>query len=262
MGSPYQTPDLATILRTLAGHTQAQSSQSSPTNQSTGYPDQFSTFQTLSYAQNSHVQSQIPVSDSGTSSTAIVGTSTKPVQASNSRPPELASAPKPNSDIDPTTITTWSPALRYVTKLLSQNEQLVQHIKKLIKSQHDHERQWWKGRDSVIQERRKREESRNAINDVLRAIGGLVDTSAPDEPDSDEAALAAYDRKVHQAMHQMFKSFNKDLTEMGIPFFGTKSHLIREDGTPDTGTVPTMTRKELGQLQRRMLQFLEDMCKD
>jgi len=65
-----------------------------------------------------------------------------------------------------------------------------------------------------------------------------------------------------------------DLAAMGVPFFGTKSHLIKlpiesaidevtsasstESDTKDAG----ITKAELLSLQKRMLQFLEDMFND
>lgn len=51
--------------------------------------------------------------------------------------------------VDPSTITEWPAALKYVMKTVSQSEELQTKIKKLIRTQHEHERQWWAGREAL-----------------------------------------------------------------------------------------------------------------
>jgi len=73
----------------------------------------------------------------------------------------------------------------------------------------------------------------------------------------------------------MVDAMRTDLAAIGIPFFGTKNHLIREvPKEPNIGEPATIaslgsdaknakiTRAELLSLQKRMLQFLEDMFKE
>ncbi len=71
----------------------------------------------------------------------------------------------------------------------------------------------------------------------------------------------------------MIDSFTKELTVMGIPFFGTKRDLIR-DAPDKEGPVAakypdnepmirgTISRRDLLDLQRRMIETLEDLCRD
>ena len=67
----------------------------------------------------------------------------------------------------PSKITTWPPALRYVTKLLVPNPDFTRRIAHLIHTQHRHERQWWSGREALVQKLESREEGRKKLNDVL-----------------------------------------------------------------------------------------------
>lgn len=65
------------------------------------------------------------------------------------------------------TITTWPPALRYVTKFIATNEAAMHRIRHLIQTQHEHERQWWDGRVSLVTQQADREEGRRKLNSVL-----------------------------------------------------------------------------------------------
>ena len=161
----YQTPDLASILRTLSG----QSSQSlQPVAGASTVDTHYNTsqgtqggFNGISYVpEQPHITVAPPVNH--------------PYQhlppTEPSRPePRVTLEPKQTSkpSVDPKTITSWSPGLRYITKQVAQDEEFAERIKKLIKSQHSHERQWAKGREELLEGRRKREQGRNAINDVL-----------------------------------------------------------------------------------------------
>jgi len=66
----------------------------------------------------------------------------------------------------------------------------------------------------------------------------------------------------------MVNAMSTDLAAMGVPFFGTKSYLIREgtsDGTntalANDGSQAKLFKSELKGLQKQMLKFLEDMFK-
>ena len=161
----YQTPDLASILRTLSG----QNTNNLPPAVGTYAP-----------APQYSVAHRNTFEDPGTSYTPEQYQAPYPPPASSTHQflpvsraaqPEPRVKPEPNSNlksnVDPKTITSWPPALRYITKKVTQKEEFAAQIRKLIKSQHDHEKQWAKGREELIEGRRKREQGRNAINDVL-----------------------------------------------------------------------------------------------
>lgn len=90
------------------------------------------------------------------------------------------------------------------------------------------------------------------------------------DTEDDANELLLYDRKVHKASVEMVKAMSTELKDMGVPFFGTKSHLINRGTTSsvsigggvDGRTSPgkTIQELELVKLQRRMLEMLEDMC--
>lgn len=54
--------------------------------------------------------------------------------------------------VDTLTITTWPAALRYVMRTVGQNEETQLRIRGLIRSQHSHEQQWWKGREALLRQ--------------------------------------------------------------------------------------------------------------
>lgn len=72
-----------------------------------------------------------------------------------------------NATTDPSTITTWPAALKHVMRAVSQNEALQARIRRLIRSQHEHERQWWKGREALIAKQRARGEKKRQLDEVL-----------------------------------------------------------------------------------------------
>lgn len=84
-----------------------------------------------------------------------------------------------------------------------------------------------------------------------------------------EAELKAYDLKVYTATREMADSMCLQLKHLGVPFFGTGPNFITtsetsEDVQVQTNTKPIsgkITAEELLKLQRRMLQYLEDMYK-
>jgi hypothetical protein len=89
--------------------------------------------------------------------------------------------------------------------------------------------------------------------------------------------VAAYDTKVYRAASQMTDALISELRGLGIPFFKIRTDLIQDSpagtGTPDSGVAkiqepdPTgvssqITKSELVKLQQRMLELLEDLCKE
>jgi hypothetical protein len=78
--------------------------------------------------------------------------------------------------------------------------------------------------------------------------------------------LETFDMKVYKAQTQMVKEMMAALRKLGVPFFGTKSDLVRvagkeggDDGKDGQGMIE---EAELIKLQRRMLVILEDLCSD
>ncbi|KAF2458059.1 hypothetical protein BDY21DRAFT_264856, partial [Lineolata rhizophorae] len=131
-------------------------------------------------------------------------------------PPTLphASGKQEKPKIDPTTITDWSQGLRYVNKLTAANQHLSHVLPKMIAEQHRNEREWWEGREALIQKQRARQEGSKKIDDVLYS------------PEANGKELATYDKKVINASQDMVRALSSELKRQGVPFFGTKPHLI------------------------------------
>jgi len=81
--------------------------------------------------------------------------------------PPAAPIPPPKPTVDPRTITTYPAALRHITQTIARSEASMARIRKLIASQHQHERQWWEGRVQLVKQQAEREEGRKTVEDVL-----------------------------------------------------------------------------------------------
>ena len=83
--------------------------------------------------------------------------------------------------------------------------------------------------------------------------------------------LEIFDIKVYKAQMQMVREMTAKLRSFGVPFFGTRSDLVRPigrkgglaagvDGLKDgKGMIDEV---ELVKLQRKMITILEDLCND
>lgn len=82
--------------------------------------------------------------------------------------------------------------------------------------------------------------------------------------------LETFDMKVYKAQLQMIKEFTAKLRSLGVPFFGTKSELVRvrrkgpDDGNRGGPEVEQglIDEADLVKLQKKMLSILEDLCSD
>ncbi|KAJ5658328.1 uncharacterized protein N7484_001977 [Penicillium longicatenatum] len=182
--------------------------------------------------------------------------------------PVHSNPPKPSTPtIDPSTITTWPAALRYVMRTVGQNEETQLRIRGLIRSQHSHERQWWKGREALLQRQGARGDKQKELDAVLRSIGAPVESKETSTTEEDQAELKNYDAKIYKASMQMADALTAELRGHQIPFFVLKKSLVQDstssadlDGTP--GMDQKLSKPDLIELQRRMLQLLEDLCKE
>jgi len=82
--------------------------------------------------------------------------------------------------------------------------------------------------------------------------------------------LETFDMKVYKAQTQMVREMSARLRSLGVPFFGTKSELVRSPGKDAVGDGDGVQKEEKGtideadlvKLQRKMLGILEDLCSD
>ena len=106
-----------------------------------------------------------------------------------------------------------------------------------------------------------------------KLVGGNVTEGASNtSPEELAKELETFDMKVYRAQTQMVKEMMGALRRLGVPFFGTRSELVRlkngREGVGASGGGDVRDGKEmideieLVKLQRRMLVILEDLCSD
>lgn len=274
---PYQTPDLAAVLQTLAACAPARPPPIQQTQQDDLEEGEYdpSEFQPIiaapaqpppptshpSQQYNGHNLPQLQPPQSNYNAPNSHTTNLLPAPSAPSNPsPQL---PPPSAIEKASTITTYTPALRHTTHLLSTSPSITARIRHLIRTAHSHERQWWSGRQSLLNQLSTRSASRQKLNSVLASIGGL--TKAEDEKETPvdvEKELKLYDRKVHKAYREMVKATHVDLGKLGIPFFCIREELVvrgREGREVEKGKIE---ERELGVLKGRMLGFLEDWVRE
>ncbi|KAH8698315.1 hypothetical protein BGW36DRAFT_426028 [Talaromyces proteolyticus] len=165
--------------------------------------------------------------------------------------------------------------LKHVTRLVSYHDNVSLQIRHLIKSQHSHEKQWWAGREALVAKQQGRGEKQRQLEEVLKSVGAVGtsggrtgDKISTDEENAIE--LRYYDAKVHRACVDMARSMESELRRLGVPFFSIKESLVltttgsattskesdgRKDGSP-------VSRDELAVMKKRMVEFLQDLCRD
>lgn len=82
-------------------------------------------------------------------------------------PPQTQQQQPAVKTVDISTITTWPAALRHVMRTVGQNESIQQRIRFLIQRQHDHEKQWWRGRVALVEKQKARAEKKKELDEVL-----------------------------------------------------------------------------------------------
>ncbi|KAJ5200232.1 Protein of unknown function DUF2458 [Penicillium cf. griseofulvum] len=203
-----------------------------------------------------------------TSSQSKPSADPRPPQPRISRPPTTST-----SISDSSTITTWPAALRHVMRTVGQNEDTQARIRGVIRSQHRHEQQWFDAREALLKQQQGRPEKQRELDAVLRAIGAPVKEDDGSTEKEFAAELATYDAKVHRAAVQMADAIVAELRGLGIPFFTLRKELVEDAPSDMKGSRPPsqtestrtssspISKSELVELQQRMLELLEDLCK-
>ncbi|BCR95213.1 uncharacterized protein AKAW2_20153S [Aspergillus luchuensis] len=202
-------------------------------------------------------------------------TSSRPQHPQTQPHPQPRPAPAGPITEDTSTITTWPTALRYVMRTVAQNEEIQRRLRWLIQRQHDHEKQWWQGREALLKKQSARTEKKKELDAVLRSVGAPVDENKQvSTAEEDRAELTNYDAKVYKASRQMSDAMIAELKALRIPFFTIKKGLVSESDPSNMGrtttTAPTvkqqqqqqLSREELSALQLRMLELLQDLCRE
>ncbi|KEF59770.1 uncharacterized protein A1O9_04618 [Exophiala aquamarina CBS 119918] len=185
-------------------------------------------------------------------------------QRSTATPPDSRRLTITPAVPDASTIITWPAALKHVTKYLVPDEKAATRIKHLIAEQHKHERQWWAGREAVVARQEGRTGTSQQVAALLQSIGGKAMPAAPSDPKLNAAELAMYDKKVFAGLSALAADFDRQLKNLGIPFYSIRHELVvLEQGPQKAGSSKGRIDKgELRELQKRMLQTLEDLFAD
>ena len=157
--SAYQTPDLASVLRTLAQYAPP-APQPIAVSQNGDLPDQ-------AQAPNADIEEgeyePFDMMDGTAEEHNLQPVISIP---SLKRSHEQREAPAQVST-DPKTITDWPAALRHVMKTVARSDSIMARVKRMIKVQQEHEQQWWDGRQALLRKQEGREEGRKKLDEVL-----------------------------------------------------------------------------------------------
>ena len=154
------TPDLASILRSLAAcapataphHAFSRYDQSGQSTNPDPSPSRLPELEDGEYDPNNPLITSKPTPNHYLGSHRLASTTSQPQN------PPL---------VDVTTITTYPVALRYITKTIARDEDIMPRLRKLVSVQHQHEQQWWQGRVALQRKQSGREEGRKKVGDVL-----------------------------------------------------------------------------------------------
>jgi hypothetical protein len=164
----YKAPNLASILANLASlASQSQPQPQPPVEDSTVSNPVQSQIQPKPQEQNQFIQSQTPpyVPPEHDHYHQIWQEQlNKASQAPRAPEPAAAASRK---IIDPATIVEWSAGLRCVMKTVAVHENVLNDIRKMIKTQHEHEEQWFNGREELIKKQRSRAEGQKKLDEVM-----------------------------------------------------------------------------------------------
>jgi hypothetical protein len=143
-------------------------------------------------------------------------------------------------------------------------------MKQMMNDQRKHELQWYQERQGLKQAQANRTVASAKAESILQSLGNASGSSvATHQHDPDYASeLAIFDRKIYAAQVSMDEAMASELKRLGVPFFGTKQHLIGDLTSGGGGTDEqfkwsvTITESELVSLRRRMVGHLEDLYRD
>lgn len=186
------------------------------------------------------------------------------------RPISRTQSPRPPTNTttipDASTITDWPSAIRHVMTHLAPDPAFAAKIRRLISAQHNHERDWWDKRASIVSRHAARDTSSAQLSSIFASLGVPVPSaSAAAAPQRDLEAerreLAAYDAKVYKQLLALAGDFDRQLRGLGVPFYAIKHELVvLEEGRRKVGAgagAGRIDKGELRELQRRMLGWLE-----
>ncbi|KAF2813862.1 uncharacterized protein BDZ99DRAFT_459613 [Mytilinidion resinicola] len=261
-----QIPDLASVLRTLASLAPANPQQpgqdiAASLLQHHPEPPYHPTHPTQANLQPPPNVEQIPSRPTST----IQDQRTVPQHRPSVQDPPRAGSTPPL--IDPATITEWSHGLRCITKIAGQTPNFKVAIRKMMADQEHQEKTWQAEREALLKAHAARSDNDENLKSILSSLGTSLDAE-PVSAEQAEIELKQLDKRIYRAVRLMVDNMSLELKRLGVPFFGVKPELIlppgeaKPAGTPPpaaSSVGPKITEEELLALQRRMVEYLEDM---
>ena len=164
--------------------------------------------------------------------------------------------------VDPGCITTWEPAMKYVSSVIVGDFVKCNKIKQLIKSQHDHERRWWSEREAIVKKHKDRDVTRQRAQALLsKMANGAIAAGTPAKDvkvikEAEKTELKDFDENIYQEFSKLTSQTDSALTALKVPFFCIKHDLFNRDGLGiDVDQKLNLT--ELKASQKRMVGMLE-----
>jgi hypothetical protein len=150
---------------------------------------------------------------------------------------------------DPTKISSYSAAIKYISKYVSRDESTLHRIRQMIQDQERHERDWFEERQKILRRQTTRQQSQKELASVLKLVGADIgQDSLEDQPQANARELENYDQKVYKSAEVLVANHKEQLREMRIPLFCFDS---------PSGTVAE--QKSLKDDQQKLVQFLKDL---
>ncbi|KAF8451251.1 hypothetical protein BGX38DRAFT_1063037, partial [Terfezia claveryi] len=120
--------------------------------------------------------------------------------------------------VDPSSITTWPTALRYITTTIAPNAPVMAKLFRMKKNQRDNELVWHHSREELVKKHRARVEGNRRVDEILYLPSPpSLDITITPEQEAEE--LHTFDLKVHKAATSMVAAMASELGQLGIPFF-------------------------------------------
>jgi hypothetical protein len=147
-------------------------------------------------------------------------------------------------------------------------------IRRLITSQHAHERDWHDKRLAIVAKHAARSTSSAQLQNIFANLGvpqpqgqkGGAKTEAEaaaeeERKEVERKELEAYDSKVYKQLLALAGDFDRQLRGLGVPFYVIRHELVvLEEGREKVDGLEgakRIDRGELRELQKRMLGWLE-----
>ena len=165
---------------------------------------------------------------------------------------------------DASSIATWPAAVKHVTKHIATSPTTTAAIKRLISTQHTHEETWHKQREEILARHAGRAGNNTKVSNLLAELGGLALPIAKVDEAAEKNELETFDKKVYKNLVAMSRDADKELRRLGVPFFAIKHELVEvnDKSTGNISAAGKLDKGELRELQRRIIQYLEDLFVD